>query len=64
MLQVTGLRDDPALARLSKKDKIAMLEQDKEQNKRMQEEERIRAEEEAIKKGDDVAATIKMPHYE
>ena len=41
-----------------------MLEQDKEQNKRMQEEERIRAEEEAIKKGDDVAATIKMPHYE
>lgn len=49
---------------MSKKEKLALLNSDKEQEKRMLEDERIRAEEDAINKGDDVAAVIKMPKYE
>lgn len=49
---------------MSKKEKMALLNADKEQEKRMLEDERVRAEEDAINKGDDVAAVIKMPKYE
>ena len=55
---------DNKLARLSKKERLAVANADKEQKKRMIEDERVRAEEEAIEKGDDVAAVIQMPKYE